>query len=936
MPSPRKLALGIAAVLATALVALIALPYLFRDRIAARLKAEANRSVNARVDWSGVGLSLFGDFPNLTLTLDRPSVVGVAPFAGDTLVAMQRARLSLDLASVVGFLRRGESIVVRAIDLQRPAVRLRVLADGRKSWDIAKPSAAPSSGGSGKAVGVTLKDLSISDGLLRFDDQESHLQIHIDGLEESLQGDFGQDRFVLTTRTRADSVSLRFAGIPYLSRVRVGLDAEVDADTKAQRFTLKRDTLRLNDLLLAFAGSIVTSSPDLGLDLEFSAPSTAFKDILSLVPAVYAKDFAQVQATGKMAVSGTVKGSYGPKAFPALALRARVDDGSFRYPSLPLPAKDIALQLAIDNPGGHVDSTVVDLERFHAAIGGRPLDARLVMRTPVSDPDVDLRVTGSIDLADVARTVKLEDISKLSGLVAADVAMRARMSSLDAKRYERIDARGTVNAARVAMDSKTLGKPVAIDTIALRLTPRTAELSSFSARIGKSDVRATGSLDNLLGFLLRDDDLRGTATVSSRLFDLDEWVSDEPTTEVIPVPAHIDFALQTTADKVTYGAITATNVKGGLRVKDERITLQELQMQSMGGTMVASGYYETVIKDTPAFDVNFRLASLDIPTAFKTLVTVQKLAPVAKWAQGVLSGAITLKGTMDNKMMPVFTGLSGQGGIETGRLALEGVPALGKLADALQMEQLRNPAVGAQKAAFTLANGRVNVKPFAVRVAGVEMAVTGSHGIDQTLDYDLGLAVPRSLLAGAAGGAVAKLVAKAGKTLGDSAGAGVVQLAAKLTGSITSPSVAVDFRGMAASAREAAENAVKKEVEARTAELKQKADSAEAAARVKARAEADRIVAEAQRQADSIKAQARRLAEDAKRLANQQADSLLAKATNPVAKIAAKTATDRLKKEAEQKADRAVKEADARADALVLKARQQADALVPPQDTTKK
>jgi hypothetical protein len=43
-----------------------------------------------------------------------------------------------------------------------------------------------------------------------------------------------------------------------------------------------------------------------------------------------------------------------------------VDNGAFQYPDLPLPARDIYVDLSIANPGGDADSTVVRLERFRA------------------------------------------------------------------------------------------------------------------------------------------------------------------------------------------------------------------------------------------------------------------------------------------------------------------------------------------------------------------------------------------------------------------------------------------------------------------------------------------------------------------------------------------------------------------------------------------
>jgi hypothetical protein len=502
------------------------------------------------------------------------------------------------------------------------------------------------------------------------------------------------------------------------------------------------------------------------------------------------------------------------------------------------------------------------------------------------------------------------------------------MSDVDAGRYDRVAARGTVDVAHVALRTATLPQAIAIDTAALRLTPRTAELTSFAARIGSSDVRAAGSLDNVLGFALRDDELRGSATVSSNHFDLNEWRSKDKTTEVIPVPPHVDFALKASAARVTYGALTLANLRGDLHVKNQRVTLNELRMETLRGTVIANGFYETTVAGRPTFDVDLRLAAVDIPAAFAALTTVQKLAPVARWAQGGVSGTIGLKGPLGTNMVPIFKALTGKGAIETERLVVQGAPVLEKLADALSLEQLRKPALGIVRASYDVADGRVHVKPFVVKTNGIDMTVVGSNGIDQSLSYDLALAVPRAVLGAAASNAVARLAAQAGKAGTDTGG--VVQLGAQVAGTVTNPTVRANFAGMAATARDAAQNAVRQEVATRTAVVKQKVDSAAEEARRRARAEADRIVAEAERQAATIRTEARTLAASARREGGIRADSLQARATNPVARIAAQAATDRMRREADQQAERLVREADARADGIVAQAKRQADALVPP------
>ncbi|HEX3236517.1 MAG TPA: AsmA family protein, partial [Gemmatimonadales bacterium] len=411
----RILAL-VGTVIGLVLVLLLVLPLLFRDRIAQRIKTEVNRSLDARVDWRDAGLSFFRDFPNLTLTLDDLTAAGVGRFQRDTLASVHHLGVVLDVASVLGNVLGGRPIVVRAVKLDQPRLSLIALEDGTANWDIAKktPETATRAKAS-KPVAVSLRQFEITDAAVRFDNRRAKLKASMRGFTQSLSGDFSQDLVTIRTKADADTVSVSFAGIPYLNRVALGLTADLQADLSRKVYALKDTELRLNDLRLVLGGRVEGKDGKdgkvgkvLAIDLAFKAPSTKFLSILSLVPAVYAHDFGKVKTAGTFAVNGRVKGEYGDSAFPSFAVNAKVDNAAFQYPDLPLPARDINMDLSIANPGGSADSTMVRLHRFHLVIGRNPVDATMVLRTPVSDPDVDARVRGKVDLADVRRTLKLE------------------------------------------------------------------------------------------------------------------------------------------------------------------------------------------------------------------------------------------------------------------------------------------------------------------------------------------------------------------------------------------------------------------------------------------------------------------------------------------------------------------------------------------------
>jgi hypothetical protein len=283
------------------------------------------------------------------------------------------------------------------------------------------------------------------------------------------------------------------------------------------------------------------------------------------------------------------------------------------------------------------------------------------------------------------------------------------------------------------------------------------------------------------------------------------------------------------------------------------------------------------------------------------------LAPVARYARGEFSTDLKLSGALGKDMMPVFSGLDGRGSLQTSRLVVQDFPALDKVVDVTKLRFLENPTLQAIRTAFQIRDGRLHVDPFAVKLGRTTMNVSGSNGLDQSLQYALRLEVPRSELGSAANQAITSLVSRAGAAGIDLNAAPVVGLGIQLAGTVTNPSVKVDAASAAASVKEGVEQAVREGAERKVS------------------AEATRLVQEAEQRAAAIRKEARGLAASVKREGYQQADALTAQASNPILKAAAKPAADKLRQEANAKAAGIISDADKRADGVVAEARKRAN-----------
>src|SRR3954471_22408884 len=97
----KKLLKWIGIIILVLLVLIITLPIIFKGKIVALVKEEANKNLNAKVDFGDFSLSLIRSFPNFSLSMENLSVINLAPFDGDTLVFAKDLAITIDLMSVI-------------------------------------------------------------------------------------------------------------------------------------------------------------------------------------------------------------------------------------------------------------------------------------------------------------------------------------------------------------------------------------------------------------------------------------------------------------------------------------------------------------------------------------------------------------------------------------------------------------------------------------------------------------------------------------------------------------------------------------------------------------------------------------------------------------------------------------------------------------------
>lgn len=739
-------------------ILLLVLPFLFKGKIRSMIDEEINSSVNAKVEYSGISLSLIRNFPNIHLEIDDLSISGREKFEGDTLIAFDRFSVVVDVSSVFS-----DVIQVNDILIDHPSVHAIVLSDSTANWDIMKdtgeqeePEDTTSSGKS-----VRINSFRIVNGDIVYDDRTMDLKTDINGLTLSLSGDLSEKMTELTVNSSIDNFTVGMEGAKYLNRVKVGLDAKIKADTENMLFTFLDNELTLNGLAMGIEGNVQMKDESIGTDLTISAKKSDLKALLALVPKEFMTDFEDVQTSGDFHFVTTVKGDYiDSDHLPAFNVDLSVNNGKIKYPDLPESIDAINIHCVIDNPGGSADATVTDIENFHFELAGNPFDAGMKITTPVSNLTFSGKAKGTIDLGSLEKAVPLDSF-EIRGMITTDIVVEGDYEMIDKEEYEKIKSTGSATMKNFFYSDADLPAGVHIDDAVMTFSPRYLKLTSFKSRIGKSDFNMKGKLENYLAYALKDGVLKGTLSHYSRFInanelmamssDEEEAAADTIASTLVEVPKNIYFVLTSKIDKILYDKLVITDTKGKITIRNGNVVLDGLDMALLDGRMNLTGKYSTENIKRPFVDFNVKVSDVDINKAAYSFSVVDSLMPIAKAAQGRISAGFKYSSLLTKDAAPVISSVNGGGNLKSSGIEIAGTKVQNTIASLLKNNKYKQMVAKDLDINFKLDRGGIIVEPFTAKVYGKEIKIHGRQGLDKSLDYEIVFPLSRKDMAGIAG-----------------------------------------------------------------------------------------------------------------------------------------------------------------------------------------
>lgn len=777
------------------LVSLFAIPYFFKDQIKAKIEAALNEKMDAKIAFADADLSLFRNFPNASVNIQKLSIINKAPFAGDTLVAFDELQLKMSIGQL--FNGDNDPMTIDGISSKNGLINIIFNKDGIGNFDIALKDQSKEPETKSKPLSLKLKEYALENFRFHFYDEKSKMRFNLDSINHEGQGDFASSVLDLSTKTTT-KVTVEMDGVNYMKNVALSLDAVLGIDLDKGKYTFKENKAKINELPLEFDGFIQLVDAGQNYDLKFKTPTSSFKNFLGLIPAQYAANLKDVTTQGEFTVTGFAKGSYTKTTVPKFNIEIASNNASFQYANLPKAVRNISIDTKIINETGVLNDTYVNLEKLSFQIDQDVFSAKANIKNITQNALVNAELKGTINLGNLSKAYPIHLDKPLSGILKADVTTAFDMESVTKSDYARIKNAGMLDLTGFNY-TDTSGKTMKISRALLTFDPSRVNLKQFNATTGKSDLAVQGVLENFYGFAFKNQELKGNFALNSNQLAVSDFMTtaapetktkEAKPSEAVKIPAFLNCSLTAKANTVLYDNLILKNVGGKLIIKDQKVTLENVKTDIFGGSISFNGAVSTHDK-TPVFQMDLGLNGVDIAQTFTQFNFMKTIVPIAGVVTGKLNSKIKLSGNLDAKAMtPIVPSLSGDllgqllsTSVNPGNSAL-----LTSLDDKLSFVDLKKLNLNDVKAALTFKDGKVTVKPFDLKYQDIKVTVGGTHGFDQTMNYTLNMDVPAKYLGTEANALLAKLSPADAKKIDN------IPVTASIGGNFKNPKVSTDMK----------------------------------------------------------------------------------------------------------------------------------------------
>ncbi len=737
----RNIILPVAIILVLLVSSFIFIPYLFKDKIISAIKVEANGQLKGQLDFDDdIGINIFKTFPNLNITVnDLVLRHEDSCFTSDALLAIKSTNLSIDLMEFY----RNQNYIFRSLELNNPILSLEA-TDTLNNWDIFREKQDSSTTDASSFV-LSLEDIRVIDG--KFSYLEGPTEVFVSNIDHSSTGVYSEAGFNMEAKTKAKRVQVIYDDIAYLDNWEIQQLGQIDLNLTDDIYSFPSNELIINGLHTDLNGDITLDEEDILFDLKAAASNSNLNEILTLIPAIYTSEYEDIISRGNSSFTTSFIGKYNELSFPAYSLRAKIDNGYFKYPDLPLAMEDMNVSINIFSKDGTANSTIIDIPTIAFKVKDDPFSGRLIMSQIFTSPVIDLSAHGEINLEMLSSLIPIEGL-ELKGKIDGDLDIKGALDDIQKSEVNKFTASGEFLVEDLYYKSSEMKKALDVTNGHLAIRNQGVTIDKLIGKLGDNDVDFYGRFDRFFSYIFNDEPLEGMAVLTSNRFNLNDFYASNESKEsgtaemtLVEIPGNLKLQLSAAVDQLQYDDLIFDNFTGSFQIEDKKFTINDLATTFLDGRLDFSGLY-AYDPSVPFARFDITYSEIELHRLLDKFSVMTAFAPLAEKIESISSAKLKFSSPLALDMSPKLDQVDLSGILSLRNISVDDNEVFKSLDKKLGTNHFNEGRLKDMLLNFSLKEGKLFTQPFNIRADQANLELSGVSKLDQTIDYTGKLFVP--------------------------------------------------------------------------------------------------------------------------------------------------------------------------------------------------
>jgi uncharacterized protein involved in outer membrane biogenesis len=669
-----KLFLKVIFYLVIGLIVLLSAGYVivwrYQDEIMAAVKEEFNKKINGELTVKEMDFALLADFPNFSFTLVQPKIKD-SLFARHKQYLFEADKIHLQLALLK--LLQNE-LHIKSIILQNANIHLFKDKNGYSNISVFKQdtTSVDTTSSSSSGMELNLKRVTYRNVHFRYIDSLQNKTIGFRLANAFTQLNRKKDiiDILLKGRVNFDELTFKPSKGSFLKNKQVDVQINLAYHTLEKQLAISPSDIQIDWENYQLKGNLLFNKP-VSLHLVFTAPQASLQKITPLIPQNIAKKLNRFTVDKPVQATATISTQLLPGYVPHLEVRFTTNKASITYKGQTFSHVDMTARFVnqIDSTQEQSDeNSAVEVTRFAGRYENLPYKATFIV-TRLTDPQINLVASANFSLKQANHLLDEEKMQLGAGKANIDLTYKGALVNFFDEKNDTVPGKlsGTLQIKEGSFQYYPRRFEFSKVNSTFKFDQSDISIQSLKVQLNNNDIQVKGRIEDFFPFFLYDKGkIQADMDVRTPSFNFDDFKSpgslekmglitrkkSSQTKRLIA--ARIDSLIDKLecrlafhADEIKYRKFEASGVKGNITLDDNFVDLNNVEMNSSGGSFNLDGRIDDLSKPVGNLQIQARIQDADVQNLFYSFDNFKQKTLEDKNLMGKIQADISFSSSFD-------------------------------------------------------------------------------------------------------------------------------------------------------------------------------------------------------------------------------------------------------------------------------------------------